>query len=161
MFECQLSDVHPGPQQWGCISPKFSFPQYTYQKKSNNKIYTSRWWKQNVRYPRFQWKYSPKSQFHFKSCKSFFWHPDMNAVSCLSWKVLIPFYTILWSASPPSWPFFFLCLLSDEKWKHFVKSFSGLKCSYSVNPHHLVLWIGHSSAGRTLHLGGKKNTSQL
>lgn len=57
--------------------------------------------------------------------------------------------------------FFFLCLLSDEKWKHFVKSFSGLKCSYSVNPHHLVLWIGHSSAGRTLHLGGKKNTSQL
>lgn len=30
--ECQLLDVHPGPQQWGCISPKFSFPQYTYQK---------------------------------------------------------------------------------------------------------------------------------
>lgn len=66
-------------------------PSIYVSKKSNNKIYTWWWWKQNIRYPRFQWKYSPKSQFHFKSCKSFFWHPDMNAVSCLSWKVLIPF----------------------------------------------------------------------
>lgn len=32
IFECQLLDVHPGPQQWGYISPKFSFPKYTYQK---------------------------------------------------------------------------------------------------------------------------------